>query len=373
MLKNQNIATLNKIGQSIWYDNLSRDVVQSGELKNLIDAGVSGLTSNPTIFQKAISGSATYDSDIKKLLDQNKSVVEICEELMLADVTSAADLLKPTYDTTNGADGYASIEVSPLLAKDTKGTLNEALRLWSKLKRKNVMIKVPATKEGLPVITSLIAQGINVNVTLIFSVERYSEVMNAYLSGLEIRSNEGKDLKVASVASFFVSRVDSICEKYFDELVNKKEAQASSKNLFFGKIGIANSKIAYAKFEEVFAEDRFSKLKAKGAWIQRPLWASTGTKNPAFSPVLYIEGLAGADTVNTVPPQTLAVLMQNLNAKDTIKDDLSKSKEIVNSIEKQGLNFSKLLVELEVAGLKLFADSYNSLIEDLEKKCALLK
>ncbi len=373
MAVNKNIAALNQVGQSIWYDNLSRDVLRSGELKKLIEAGVSGLTSNPTIFQKAISSSSTYDEELKAELKAGRSVTEITETLMVADVGAAADLLRSVYDRTQGGDGYASIEVSPLLARDTEGTLNEARRLWGRLDRPNIMIKVPATKEGIPVIRRLISEGINVNVTLIFSVAVYEKVMDSYLSGVEDRVKAGRDPRVASVASFFVSRVDSICEKSFDELVTAKKVESTKKESFFGKVGIANSKLAYAKYLEVFGGPRFAPLKSKNAWIQRPLWASTGTKNPAFSPVLYVEELAGKDTVNTVPPQTLAALMEKSTAADKITTGLAEAKSVLQSVNTLGLNLDKLLLDLEEQGVKLFADSYNALIADVTKKCQSLK
>jgi transaldolase len=373
MSHNKNILALNEVGQSIWYDNLSRDVLQSGELKNLIDSGVSGLTSNPTIFQKAISGSATYDTELKVEIKKTNSATEITETLMVADVGAAADMLRSVYDRTKGADGYASIEVSPLLARDTEGTIQEARRLWKRLNKPNIMIKVPATKEGIPVIQQLITEGINVNVTLIFSVAVYEKVVNAYLSGLEARAKNNQDLRVASVASFFVSRVDTICEKGLDDVIAKGNASPSDKSGLLGKIGIANSKLAYERYESLFGGDRFHALKMKGAWIQRPLWASTGTKNPAFSPVLYVEELAGPDTVNTVPPQTLAALMEKSSAKNRLIEDVGGAQAIINTVNKLGIPFDNLLVELEVQGVKLFADSYNALIADVTKKIQALK
>ena len=371
---NKNIVALNSVGQSIWYDNLSRDVLQSGELKKLIEGGVSGLTSNPTIFQKAISGSATYDTEMKSELKKTSQVTEITETLMVADVGAAADLLRSVFDKTKGADGYASIEVSPLLARDTEGTIAEARKLWKRLDRPNIMIKVPATKEGLPAIQQLISDGINVNVTLIFSVSVYEKVVNAYLSGLEYRSKNNLGLKVASVASFFVSRVDTICEKHLDEKIAKGQASAADKAAMLGKIGIANSKLAYAKYQELFGNSsRFAPLKDKGAWIQRPLWASTGTKNPAFSPVLYVEDLAGPDTVNTVPPQTLAALMEKCGVHNKLVQDIDAASSLINGVNKLGILFDNLLVELEEQGVKLFADSYNALIADVTKKVEALK
>lgn len=373
MAKNKNISDLNTVGQSIWYDNLSRDVLRSGELKKLIESGVSGLTSNPTIFQKAISGSSTYDDELKVELEKTTSAPEITETLMVADVGAAADLLRPVYDATKGSDGYTSIEVSPLLARDTEGTIAEARKLWKRLSRPNIMIKVPATKEGLPAIQTLISEGINVNVTLIFSVAVYERVVDAYLKGLENRAKSNLDLKVASVASFFVSRVDTICEKGIDELISSGKVKASDKDVMLGKVGIANSKLAYAKYQELFGGARFSALKSRGAWIQRPLWASTGTKNPAFSPVLYVEELAGPDTVNTVPPQTLSALMEKCSVKSKLIEDIMGAQALINGINKLGVPFDNLLVELEQQGVKLFADSYNALLADVTKKITALK
>lgn len=373
MGKNKAIEALNKIGQSIWYDNLSRDVLQSGELKGLIDQGVSGLTSNPTIFDQAISGSAFYDADLKNLAAKKLSVAEMCEELMVSDVAAAADLLRPIFDAAKGADGHASIEVSPLLAHDTKNTVVEAQRIWGKLKRPNIMIKVPATKEGIPAIRTLLEEGLNVNITLIFSVEVYREVINAYISALEARVKAGKEVShIASVASFFVSRVDAICEKTFDEQIKATKATQADKDKCFGKIGIANSKLAYALYEEQFGSDRFKALKAKGARIQRPLWASTGTKNPTLSPVLYLEELAGRDTVNTVPPKTLKALLAGANIEPRLHSGLNEAKTLISSLAASGLSFEKLLFELQVAGVKSFADSYHSLIGSIEKKVKAL-
>lgn len=368
-MKNNQINELNKVGQSVWYDNLSKDVLVSGKLKSLLDAGVSGLTSNPTIFKKAIADSSNYDADIKELSKEGLNVAQITEELMVRDVARAADLLRAAYDSSKGTDGCASIEVSPLLAADAKGSLEEARRLWKKLSRPNIMIKIPATSECIPVIKELLSEGVNVNVTLIFSVDVYAEVAKAYIEALEDRVKKGQPVDhIASVASFFVSRVDAICEKKFDEMVKQGKAKEADKASFFGKIGIANSKSAYSKYKELFLGERFSKLQAKGAHVQRPLWASTGTKNPTLSPVLYIEGLAGKNTVTTCPPETLEALMKQCNVSNALDQSPEAAKESLAGLAKLGLNLNAMLTELQTQGVKLFADSYNDLTNSVQTK-----
>lgn len=370
MTKNPHINALNELGQSIWYDNLSRDVLNSGELKSLIENGVSGLTSNPTIFKNAIADSSSYDEEMRPLVKQGLSTEDICEELMVKDVGMAADLLDGIYQAANGGDGHASIEVSPFLAHDTQGTINAAKRLWKKLNRPNIMIKIPATPAGIPAIKACLEEGINVNVTLIFSSQVYKQVAEAYISGLEARLDKSGDIKgLASVASFFVSRVDAICEKKFDELLKQTKLQPSDLDIFFGKVGIANSRIAYSCFKELFGSERFKKLAALGAKVQRPLWASTGTKNPKFSPVMYVEELAGKDTVNTMPPPTLKALLANANISgDKLHVDVKSSLAIIEQVNKLGIPFDSLMEELQSVGVKLFADSFKELLDSIEKK-----
>lgn len=369
MAKNQYIDGLNKLGQVVWYDNISREILVSGELKSLIDSGVSGLTSNPSIFKNAIAESASYDTEIKSMAKAGKSSAEICEELMIGDVAQAADLLLPVYNSLNAKDGYASIEVSPLLAADTNSTIEEARRLWKKLNRKNVMIKVPATSEGIPALEALIKDGINVNVTLIFSVEVYTKVAQAYVRALKARALAGLPVaNIASVASFFVSRVDSISEKGFDALIQAGKADAAKKKEFEGKIGIANSKLAYLTYQQIFFAKEFVELQTKGALVQRCLWASTGTKNPAFSPVLYVEELAGRDTVNTMPPQTVAALMKGAKIEPRLERDLDQAQALVAEAKRIGLPFDAQLVALQEQGVELFADAYKSLLASIEAK-----
>jgi len=367
--KNAQLVALNEIGQSVWYDNLSRDVLKSGELAGLIASGVSGLTSNPTIFKNAIADTSNYDNDMKPLAQKGSDAETICEELMLADVGAAADLLRGVYDGTKGADGYASIEVSPFLANDTAKTVEAAKRLWARLKRPNIMIKIPATPEGLPAIKQTLEAGINVNVTLIFSVEFHEKVMEAYISALETRAAKNEAINnLSSVASFFVSRVDAITEKKFDELVKAGKTTEDKRAEFLGQVGIANSRLAFARFQEIFGGDRFKKLAAKGARVQRPLWASTGTKNPKFSPVLYVEELAGPDTVNTMPPATLKALMQKATIEPRLTRGVTQARALIEKVKGFGVAFDNCLVELQTQGVKLFSDSYRELLDSIEKK-----
>ncbi|MCL4146824.1 UNVERIFIED_CONTAM: hypothetical protein GTU68_001706 [Idotea baltica] len=367
MAINNQIKTINEAGQSIWYDNLSRDVLRSGKLKELIEQGVSGLTSNPSIFEQAISGSSEYDSDFNELKDKNLNTEELCEELMINDVAKAADLLIDTYNKTNGDDGYASLEVSPFLADDTEGTVEAAKRLWSKLNRPNIMIKIPATEAGIPAIEEVLTLGINVNVTLIFSVKSYLDVVKAYLNALEnrIKNNQPID-KIASVASFFVSRVDAISEKKLSELVDNGKIDSEKFNQFLGKVGIANSRLAYAEFEKNFSNS-FDQLKSKKAKVQRPLWASTSTKNPDFNELLYVESLAGADTVNTLPPKTLEALINSDSIKGNLKEDFEKAPTLISELNEL-IPFEELLIQLQEAGVNSFAESYKNLLVSIEEK-----
>lgn len=365
-MKNKFIAALNELGQSVWYDNLSRDVLKSGELASLISQGVSGLTSNPTIFKQAIADTTNYDADMKSSELASLDTETLCEALMVKDVVAAADLLRPIYDATAAGDGYASLEVSPYLADDSAKTLEAAKRLWAKVDRHNVMIKIPATPQCIPAIRATLEAGINVNVTLIFSRSAYQQVALAYIEALESRVAKGLSIDhISSVASFFVSRVDAIVEKAFDGMVAHGKAQAEERGLFFGKIGVANSKDAYSAFTELFGGQRFAALKAKGAMVQRPLWASTGTKNPAFSPVMYVEELAGRDTVNTMPPATLKALLQGAIIEPRLH---SGGVEALSALSKLNVDLNALLEELQVQGVKSFSDSYRDLLASIENK-----
>jgi transaldolase len=306
---------------------------------------------------------------MKPMVQKGVSTEDICEELMIADVAAAADMLKDIYTKTNGGDGYASIEVSPFLARDTQGTLTAARRIWKKLNRPNIMIKVPATDEGIPAIRTILEEGINVNVTLIFSDAYYKKVAEAYIGALEARAAKNQEIRnIASVASFFVSRVDAIVEKSFEQAVKDGKAKAEDKDKFFGKVGVANSKVAYASFEELFHSPRFKKLADKGARVQRPLWASTGTKNPVFSPVMYVEELAGRDTVNTLPPATLKALLEKGTIGPKLHQELDAARNQIKGLAAMNVPFDKLMVDLQADGVKIFADSYQELLDSTETK-----
>lgn len=357
------IAALNEAGQSVWCDNLSREILNTGELQQLIDAGVSGLTSNPAIFKKAIADSNLYDSALAPLKATGLSVEEATEALMIEDVARAADLFKGVFDRTSGDDGYVSIEVSPDLAHDTEGTVKSALAICERLNRPNIMIKVPATAAGIPAIQALLEHGLNVNITLIFSVDVYKQVVEAYLTALEKRVAAGKPVDhIASVASFFVSRVDAIVEKNLAGRETNPEVKA-----VLGKVGVANSKLAYELFESQFNSARFGKLKEKGAKAQRALWASTGVKNPAYSALLYVEPIAAPNTVNTMPPQTIEALAAGVKVEGKITE-YKAAHEIINSLAGLDLPFAKLLNQLQEEGVKLFVDAYSDLLKAVAVK-----
>lgn len=357
------ISALNEAGQSVWCDNLSREILNNGELQQLINAGVSGLTSNPAIFKKSIADSALYDAALAPLKEQGLTVEAATEVLMIDDVARAADLFNPVFERTSGHDGYVSIEVSPDLAHDTEGTIKSAIAIWERLNRANIMIKVPATEAGIPAIQALLEQGLNVNITLIFSVDVYAKVIEAYLAALEKRVAAGKPIdKIASVASFFVSRVDAIVEKNLAGRETDPQVKA-----LLGKVGVANSKLAYELYETQFNSTRFNKLKEKGAKSQRPLWASTGVKNPAYSPLLYVEPLAAPNTVNTMPPQTIEALAAGVKAEGKIAE-YQVAHGIIDSLAALDLPFSKLLNQLQEEGVKLFVDAYSDLLKAVAGK-----
>ncbi len=359
------IHELAQLGQSIWYDNIRRALLDSGELENLIEAGVSGVTSNPTIFEKAIAGSTDYDEAMHALVDAGRSVEEIFEALALEDIGRAADLLRPVYDRADGADGYVSLEVSPVLAHDTEGTVAAARRLFAALDRPNVMIKVPATPAGMPAIKTLIADGINVNVTLIFSLEQYESAAEAYIAGLEQLAANGGDLgRVSSVASFFVSRVDSAVDGALEEHIQAGRAQAAD----LGKIAIANAKVAYARFRKIFAGERWEALAARGARVQRPLWASTSTKNPLFPDTLYVDSLVGSNTVNTVPPQTLVAFLDHGTAASTLEQGLSEARDQLTRLSSVGVDLDAITQKLLDDGVASFAASFESLMASIAHK-----
>ena len=355
------LAQLSQLGQSPWYDQMTRSLVTQGTLKKMIEVdGLRGLTSNPTIFEKAISGSEEYEEALRELVSRGAEADEIYDALVIEDIASAADVFRPVYDRTQGEDGFVSIEVSPLLAADAEATIEEAKRLFARLARPNVLVKVPATPEGLPAIELLIAQGINVNVTLIFSVDVYAQVAEAYIKGLERRHAMGAAIdRVASVASFFVSRIDTAVDKRLEELIATGHTEAAE---LMGKTGIANAKLAYEKFQHLFSGERWEKLAAAGARVQRPLWASTGTKNEKYSDVYYIDNLIAPSTVNTMPPQTFEAFRDHGKAKVTIHDDMENAREHFAELRRLGVDFTVITRDLTEAGVELFSDSYNSLM-----------
>jgi transaldolase len=361
------LAQLSKLGQSPWYDQMTHSLVSQGTLKKMIEEdGLRGLTSNPTIFEKAISGSRDYEDALRALVGKGAGLDEIYDALVVGDIASAADVFRPVYESTKGEDGFVSIEVSPLLAQDTAGTVKEAKRLHAKLARPNVMIKVPATPEGLPAFEELISEGISVNVTLIFSVEVYAQVVEAYLKGLEKRVAKGGAVnRVASVASFFVSRIDTAVDKKLEEIAKTGHPEAAA---LMGKAAIANAKLAYEKFQQLFSGARWQKLAEAGARVQRPLWASTGTKNPKYSDVLYIDTLIGAHTVNTMPPVTYDAFRDHGKAVVTITDNLKDAHVLLGKLKEIGIDMTTVTDELTVAGVKSFSDSYNNLRAVIDRR-----
>lgn len=348
-------------GQSIWYDNIQRSLLKNGELAGMIDRGeIRGVTSNPTIFMNAITKSSDYDASLLPLVGLGLSTEEIFFRLAIEDIQAAADLFLPLYRQSGGGDGYVSLEVSPFLAHDSAGTLAQALELWQRVNRPNLMIKIPATKAGLPAIEEAIAAGLNVNVTLIFALERYAEVMDAYLKGLEKRAQSGLPLgSIASVASFFVSRVDTHIDP---------RLQAANLSALQGKAAIANARLAYAAYKQVFSTPRFLKLKAQGARVQRPLWASTSTKNPNYRDVCYVEELVGPDTVNTVPPQTLVAFLDHGKVRPSLEEDLAGASRALADLEAAGFSMAAITRQLEEEGVKSFSEAFTVLLQAIEQR-----
>jgi transaldolase/glucose-6-phosphate isomerase len=367
-----------ELGQSIWYDNIRRSVITSGELRRLMDQdAVVGVTSNPTIFEKAIDGSADYDAAIKSLT--SRGVTEgkaVFEALTIEDIQAAADILRPIYDRTHGHDGFISLEVSPGAAHSTRETIAEARRLWQRVNRPNAMIKIPATAEGIPAIEHMIYEGVNINVTLIFALDVYARVAQAYIRGLELRQQEGQPLEgIASVASFFVSRVDTAVDRLLDEQMSATSDPARQAELrdLKGRAAIANAKLAYTAYKDIFRGERFERLRAAGAFSQRCLWASTSTKNPDYRDVMYVEQLIGPETVNTMPPQTIVAFQDHGEARPALEDDLGGAQQVMRRLEAVGVDMGAVTKQLEIDGVKSFVDSYDTLIASTEEKIRRLK
>lgn len=363
-------------GQSIWIDNIRRKLLSDGTFRKWIDdSGVVGVTSNPSIFQKAIGGSDDYDETIKTLL--NEETGDIYENLAIADIKAAAQMFRPIYDRTNGGDGYVSLEVSPLLAHKTQETFEEAKRLYAAVGEPNVMIKIPATAEGIPAIEETIAAGINVNVTLIFAVSNYIEVAEAYIRGLERRHEKSEDVSnIASVASFFLSRIDVMVDQILENNIRAAQGRdldrVAANSKLLGKAAISNAKLAYKRFMEMFYGERFAKLREAGAKPQRPLWASTSTKNPAYPDTLYVDSLIGRDTVNTLPPETLVAFKDHGTARESILDDIDKAQDFLDMLAEVGVDMDQVTKRLQDDGVDAFATSFESLMEQVEGKRTVL-
>ncbi|MEB3225721.1 MAG: transaldolase [Synechococcus sp.] len=368
------IIEIEKYGQSIWMDNLSRDLITSGELAQLIDSrGIHGITSNPAIFEKAIAGNKIYDEAIKAGIAAGKSTMEIYESLVFEDITNACDIFAGVYEQTNALDGYVSIEVPPTIAKDTDSTIQEARRYFKEIGRPNVMIKIPGTPEGLPAVTQAIAEGINVNVTLLFSVQAYIDTAWAYIAGLEKRAAAGEDIsKIASVASFFLSRIDSNIDDKLDAKIKSGVSDETAAKLISikGKVAIANAKIAYQHYLEIFSGDRWQALAEKGAKPQRLLWASTGTKNPDYSDVMYVDELVGADTVNTLPPSTIEACADHCDPAARITANVPQAQQIIAALKDAdvAIDLDQVMADLLEDGIDKFIKPFESLMSSLETK-----
>jgi len=372
MIKNA-LAELAAQGQSVWLDNITRDLIQRGKLKSLIEAGLRGITSNPTIFQKTIESGHAYDQQIAQLAGQGKAPEAIYEALTISDIQAACDQLQVVYEREHGADGFASIEVNPKLSRDTEGSIAEARRLWREVNRPNLMVKIPGTREGVPAVKECLSEGININITLLFSRGNHERVMYAYLEALESRLKAGQPIRnIASVASFFVSRVDTLV----DELLEKQIASAQDKSEkerlrnLLGKAGIANAKLAYDRFRKIFDSDRFMALQLKGARVQRPLWASTSTKNPVYRDVMYVEELIGPNTVNTVPDKTLDALEDHAQIERTVDSELHHAENVMEALKLAGIRFDAVTPQLEDEGIEKFNESYDEVVAGVRGKLA---
>jgi transaldolase / glucose-6-phosphate isomerase len=371
MAKNP-LRELNKLGQSVWQDYIRRSELVSGEFQKLIDDdGISGITSNPSIFEKAITGGEEYDDSIRKYVKQGLEGPKLFERLAVEDIQKACDLLRPTYDSTQGRDGFVSIEVSPKLARDTQGSIEEARRLWNSVNRPNLLVKIPGTQEGLPAIQQALTEGININITLLFAVERYVEVAEAYIAALEKRVQEGKSVdRIASVASFFVSRIDSLVDKLLGEklALAKSPAERAKIEGLLGKVAISNAKAAYQEYKRLFLSPRFQALAKKGARVQRVLWASTSTKNPKYNDVLYVETLIGPETINTMPPATVVAFRDHGKARLTLENGVDEARRDFARLAEVGVDMASVTRQLEDEGIVSFDEAYDKLLKGLNEK-----
>lgn len=372
------LTRLAGLGQSVWYDYIRRDLYQGGELARLIaEDGLKGMTSNPSIFEKAIAASELYDEDVRREAAAGKSPADIFEALEVADVQRAADVFRPVFDSSGGTDGFVSIEVGPRLANDTQGSIEEARRLWKACDRPNVMVKIPGTEAGVPAIQQCLTEGININITLLFSVARHRQVMEAHLQAMEARVAAGQPVdSIRSVASFFVSRVDTNVDKKLDAIIkagDRSEADRQKAKSLRGQVAIANARLAYQAFREVFEGPRFAKLKAKGVAVQRPLWASTSTKDPAYPDLYYVEALVGPDTVDTIPPETFTAYKDHGDPKVRIEDELDAARAAFAGLRELGIDEAAVYRELENEGVQKFIESYDKLLEAVQGKEAAIR
>jgi len=369
----ENLIKLLDYGQSYWLDNLTREKINDGEIKRRVtEQGLRGITSNPSIFNKAFTNGDDYDKQIEELAKAGKNTQEIYEALTIKDVQDACDILKPVFDQSQGTDGFVSLEVSPYLARDTHGSMNEARRLYKSVNRVNCYIKIPGTKEGVPAIEQMLYEGININITLLFSIENYEAVAQAYLRAIKRRSEEGKSLiNTVSVASFFLSRIDVLCDQILSQYILPSDSPNADPRpgLLLGKAGIASARLAYQRFKEIFYSKEWKALKEKGAHVQRVLWASTSTKNPNYSDVLYVNSLIGSDTVNTLTEETIEAFADHgILKKDAIEDNLDDAKTVFGKLKEIGIDINFVTQQLENEGIQKFIDSYNMLMKGLEEK-----
>ena len=371
MAERNRLVQLQDFDQSVWLDSISRGLVQSGQLQALVDNdGLRGMTSNPAIFEKAISGSDDYRDQLRALHAAGKSTTEIYEAVAITDIQSACDVLRPVYDTSDGEHGLVSLEVSPELAFDTEGTIAEVRRLWQQVDRPNLMIKIPATDEGVPAVQQMLTEGHNVNITLMFSLTDYDKVAEAYISALEARAAAGEPIdRIASVASFFVSRIDTLADELLEARVQAGETRAQE---LMGQVAIANAKVAYQHFLEFFKSERFRKLEAKGARVQRVLWASTSTKNPAYSDVMYVDTLIGPHTVNTLPDDTMDAFRDHGTLAQTVDTGAAEAQAVLDALSAVGVDYHAMTRQLQQEGVDKFVQPYHALLERIEHVCAEL-
>ncbi len=365
------LQQLADLGQSIWIDYINRSILESGKLKEWIDLGLRGMTSNPTIFNQVISSSADYDHKIMELKEVGKSTFEIYDELTIRDIQEACDLFKPVYEKTNRLDGYVSLEINPQLADDTEASIKEGKRLFKKVDRPNVMIKVPATQAGFPVIEELLADEVNVNVTLIFSLEQYAETVQAFLRGLNRLASKNSDLSfVRSVASVFVSRIDNAVDALLDEKIAQATNESTKEKLrsLKGKAAVANCRLIFEKFRELFVSDAYRSLAPKKADVQRLLWGSTSTKNPDYSDIKYVSELIARPTVNTMPEKTLMAFLDHGVVKESLGGDIKEAQDLCTTLKQQGIDIHQVCAKLLQEGVKAFEDSFEALLATIEKK-----